>query len=177
MAEPKNTLNHSPKPIAQVYKIIGEPTRNKIISTLNIRGAMTFKSICESLDLDRGRTAYHLKLLENAGLIENYYDKIKGTRGHSFYTLTALGRWLLNRDIQLNMESKYYGPKPKLSRETTKDSEIERAPDLVEAKQEIIKDSLKESRKENIPAIADEPFVIKKDIRIKNNNYKVILKQ
>jgi hypothetical protein len=44
------------------------------------------------INIERASLAYHIKILTNAGLINNFYDKRLGVKDHSYYEISAFGK-------------------------------------------------------------------------------------
>ena len=95
------------KPFIKVMKALSDPNRVKIIKMLQQR----VLCVCElkaALDLAQPTVSKHLKLLEEAGLVESAKDGLwvnyRLTNGNSSpYAATVLGnlRHWLNEDMQI----------------------------------------------------------------------------
>lgn len=93
---------------AYIYKMLHHEIRNNIVAELNSEDMLSFNVISERLRVDRAALAYHLRLLKQVGLIENFYHKREGSKNHSYYRLTSFARWLLSRDMNLSLESEHF---------------------------------------------------------------------
>ena len=73
---------------AQVLKALGDMTRLRILGSLNEKPNY-ISALAAELDLDRTTVAYHLALLQSAGLLESHYEileepKSKGKAAHVY---------------------------------------------------------------------------------------------
>jgi DNA-binding transcriptional ArsR family regulator len=63
------------------------PLRIRIILLLNEEGELYPNQIAESLDKDRGLVAYHLNVLERAGLVKSEYKMVSPGKFAKFYSV------------------------------------------------------------------------------------------
>jgi len=107
------------------------------MNLLKYSGPMPFNFISQKLNVERSKLAYHIRVLKNADLIQNYYEKQENMKNHSFYRLTELGMWVLSNDLELSVESRLY---KKITSKTKKDSEQSDKENLENEKEEVVKD-------------------------------------
>jgi predicted transcriptional regulator len=100
----------STESMAVIYRVLDKKIRFDILNTLRNEGPMPFNFISDTLQIDRAKLAYHIRILKNANLVYNYYDKMENVKNHSFYKLTDLARWILNNDMRLVSEASRYQP-------------------------------------------------------------------
>lgn len=82
------------KSVDEVLNSLANPIRREAIETLNQRGASSFMSLVDDLDLeDHTKLSFHLRKLKSSGIVEQ--DKEKK------YTLTADGKNILELLNQL----------------------------------------------------------------------------
>jgi DNA-binding transcriptional ArsR family regulator/uncharacterized protein YndB with AHSA1/START domain len=53
----------------EVFKALADPTRRRLLDSLNIRNGQTLRDLCAGLDLARQSVSKHLAVLEAAGLV------------------------------------------------------------------------------------------------------------
>jgi DNA-binding Lrp family transcriptional regulator len=94
--------------MARIYRVLDKKIRYDLLNILRNEGPMPFNFISEALEIDRAKMAYHIRILKEVNLIENYYDKMENVKNHSFYRLTGLGQWILTHDLRLLEESKRF---------------------------------------------------------------------
>ena len=94
--------------MARIYRVLDKKIRFDILNILRNEGPMPFAFISDALGIDRAKLAYHMRILKNAKLVHNYYDKMENVKNHSFYKLSDLGRWVLTHDLQLVEESRRF---------------------------------------------------------------------
>lgn len=68
--------------------------RQQIFTFLSNRNSMSFNELLGSLNLSRSKLAYHLQIMVDYNIVNNFYDKRPGVKDHSFYELSAFGREL-----------------------------------------------------------------------------------
>jgi len=90
-------------------KALAHEDRLLIALCLRERGPMHFEDIAELLAEKRGKPsvsrsllAYHLDVLEQAGLVERVYERPRRGRRFSRYSLTERGRRLVEALVRLN---------------------------------------------------------------------------
>jgi DNA-binding transcriptional ArsR family regulator len=55
------------------------------------KGELSFKQLVKFFSFSPSTLNYHFKLLLNAELVENHYNKVQSTDEYSFYELTEFG--------------------------------------------------------------------------------------
>jgi DNA-binding transcriptional ArsR family regulator len=155
--------------IAATYKQLDHPRRKDIINILYNYGPQAFRIIGERLEIDRAALAYHLRILRNANLIENFYDNIKDSKSYSYYRLTDYARWLLNNDLSLSLESQQYHPLERSSDVSVEEDVIDEKGDQIAHVVPNITSSDKRA------SIIEEDFKVVKDPRVRYSKYKISL--
>jgi predicted transcriptional regulator len=166
-----STRNHGYRQpsIAATYKQLDHPRRKDIINILYNFGPQAFRIIGERLEIDRAALAYHLKILRNANLIENFYDNITDSKSYSYYRLTDYARWLLNNDLNLSLESQQYRPPERLSDVNAEVDVTDENSDQINHAVPIIASS------DTKASIIEEDFKVVKDPRVRYSKYKISL--
>ena len=88
---PANPADEGLQPLAEINKLIHEPSRLMILATLNVVESADFLFVERQTGLTRGNLSSHMSKLENAGYIEikkEFVDKIPRT----LLCITAEGR-------------------------------------------------------------------------------------
>lgn len=78
-----------------------------IIMVLDLYGRRSFSQIQTDLHLSKNDLSYHLKSLENSGLVRNEIKKVSGTREYSWYLLTNFGMNLLKSLLEVYLKGIY----------------------------------------------------------------------
>lgn len=68
----------------EVFTAFGDHYRQEIILTLGEEKSLTVKELSEKLQLSRPTTSHHIKILKNAGLLD---ERKEGTRSYYYPTL------------------------------------------------------------------------------------------
>jgi predicted transcriptional regulator len=150
--------------------LLDSPVRKNIVNLLFSLGSASFKSLSTKLELDRAGLAYHIRLLKNAGLIDNFYSNRENTRSYSYYRLTEFARWLLTHDVTMTLESQQY-----LQQVLDKEGKEEGPRDKKEQMSKKISAKKKGSFTDSF-GTDPEQVKIKKDPRVRYHNYKIYLK-
>lgn len=101
MEKVQQCLVEIPKEIRNAIKAISDDTRLAIFIILLKKGELSFSQILERLGLNSSTLSHHLKILTEAGLIENYYSKKPGIDEYSFYNTTSFGTDFLTDIVQV----------------------------------------------------------------------------
>lgn len=95
-----------PNQLIKVFKALGEPTRFKIIKILSLQ-SMCVCELREVLDMLQPRISQHLKILKDAGLVEerregyfSYYSLIKSSKLNKIWESFILYLDVDLKDIQ-----------------------------------------------------------------------------
>jgi len=83
--------------LAHVYKILGNPTRLRILVTLESR-SLSFTELMKTLELNPKTLSSCLSLMGKYGLIRKSYP-------HQVYVITPLGRRILREQVFALQES------------------------------------------------------------------------
>jgi len=83
--------NRDLETIAHVYKILANPTRLKILLTLE-SGSMTFTELMKTLDINPKTVSSTLTMMGKAGFVRKSYP-------HQVYVITPLGRRILREQV------------------------------------------------------------------------------
>jgi predicted transcriptional regulator len=65
----------------RVHNLPKHPARRRIIEFVFRRPGARFTTICDDLEINRGTGAYHMRLLEDAGIVEGVSDR----RRHHYF--------------------------------------------------------------------------------------------
>jgi predicted transcriptional regulator len=169
----ENEPNQNPyqnQSLAHTFSQLNQPIRRKIIKLLATTPRLSFKEISERLELDRAALAYHLRLLRNAALIDNFYENQEGSKQYSYYKLTEFARWLLNHDLNLSLESQRYQPHKQPEESLSLDE------NRLEETDSVITSGTGSKNETSQESILDEPFEVKKDPRVRYRSYRITLK-
>lgn len=69
MVSPQNDTPVSESGVADVFKLLGEPTRLRIVLDLAEQGELNVTQFCERLGQPQPAVSHHLALLKNGGLL------------------------------------------------------------------------------------------------------------
>ena len=53
----------------EVFKALGDPSRRRLLDSLNARNGQSLRELCAGLDMARQSVSKHLKVLEDANLV------------------------------------------------------------------------------------------------------------
>ena len=84
--------NKLPQKFVNMAEALAHKTRREIFELLLDKPSLSFNQIMKIMNIERASLAYHLKILTNAGLINNFYDKRQGVKDHSYYEISAFGK-------------------------------------------------------------------------------------
>lgn len=84
--------NKLPQKFVNMTEALAHKTRREIFELLLDNPSLSFNQIMKIMNIGRASLAYHLKILANAGLINNFYDKRQGVKDHSYYEISAFGK-------------------------------------------------------------------------------------
>ncbi len=82
----------------KIHAALTHDTRLKLLKTLEAKNPLSFTELKKTYDLNPNTLAYHLKVLEYAGLLHSTYEKEPGKRQYSTYRATNLGKEMLRID-------------------------------------------------------------------------------
>ncbi len=85
---------HLEKELVQVFKLLSDETRLRILNYLGREGELHVTALCDKLGQSQPAVSHHLALLRVAGLIEARRDG-----KHNFYSIRAQHVSLLLRDV------------------------------------------------------------------------------
>ncbi len=78
------------------FKVVGDPTRYRVLTLMRLRDRWTAKELAESLGVDPNRLYYHLRILEEAELIQVVDTQASGRMVERIYGLTE--NWRVTYD-------------------------------------------------------------------------------
>lgn len=78
------------------FRVVGDPTRYRILTLMRMRERWTAKELGEDLGIEANRLYYHLRILEAAELIHVVDTKAAGRMVERIYSLT--GNWRVTYD-------------------------------------------------------------------------------
>jgi DNA-binding transcriptional ArsR family regulator len=84
---------HSPDPLTAVFSALADPTRRAILARL-ARGEATVSQLAEPFELAQPTISKHLRVLEEAGLIETSRDAQSRPRRLVSSSLKVADAWL-----------------------------------------------------------------------------------
>ena len=80
-----------PEELKRAIKALSDDCRLAIISGLIRHGELSFSQLRQGTGGTSGALSHHLRILKEAGLIENYYAKKPDINEYSLYALTSFG--------------------------------------------------------------------------------------
>lgn len=83
--------------LAHVYKILGNPTRLRILSALE-SGSLSFTELMRALDLNPKTLSSGLSMMGKSNLVRKSYP-------HQVYVITPLGRRIIREQVLALQES------------------------------------------------------------------------
>lgn len=96
----ENYFNSVPDDVELILKSLSHNIRFKICINLINRGSLSFSKLIQVLKIDNSKFSNHIKSLEIAGLVQNYYERKEGRRESSFYEMTKLGSNIVTNLIE-----------------------------------------------------------------------------
>lgn len=79
---------------------MSNPVRQAILLLLSTKTEMAFTDIQRELDIGKMKLNFHLKNLFSSAMVDRYYRREFGDSRYSFYSLTPLGRRILDSLFQ-----------------------------------------------------------------------------
>lgn len=107
MAKIKKYAEEIPEEVKVAVASLCHPVRQAILVLLNKNKELSFSGIQKELGLDKVKLNFHLKNLFSAALIDHYYRHELGNKKYSYYSITPLGRRILN-----NLNNAFIPPVP-----------------------------------------------------------------
>jgi len=94
------TLDVFPDEIRMVIKALSHEIRQAIMIQLMKNGELSFSELHKRLNISKVKLNNHLKNLFSSGLIDHYYKHELGDPRYSYYSLSKLGKRIINNLIK-----------------------------------------------------------------------------
>lgn len=90
-----------PDEVVKIITALDDPVRRAILILLNKHNEISFSDIQRELDVSKLILNYHLKNLYSVGLVDHYFRHELGNQKYSYYTMTSLGKRVLNNIVEM----------------------------------------------------------------------------
>ncbi len=90
-----------PDEVVKIITALNDPVRRAVLILLNKQSEVSFSDIQRELDVNKLTLNYHLKNLYSVGLVDHYFRHELGNQKYSYYTMTSLGKRVLNNIVEM----------------------------------------------------------------------------
>lgn len=95
----KEYCNAIPDLIEMFLKALSHKIRLSIYMNIISKGELSFTFLIRELKIEKSAFYHHIKKLEIAGVVQNYYRDTPDSREYSYYKITQYGRLVINNLI------------------------------------------------------------------------------